>query len=146
MGMVMSQTGLAQFDSTIQATNVWLRDLMEELGWDDRARAYHALRAVLHALRDRLGVDEVAGLAAQMPMLLRGCFYEGWHPAGKPLREHHKGEFLAEVSAALRATPGGDPARVVRAVFRTMAHHVSSGEIESIKHVLPGDIRILWSS
>ena len=52
----MSQTGLRVFDTTLQTTNHWLHELMAELGWDDRHRAYQALRAVLHALRDHLTV------------------------------------------------------------------------------------------
>jgi hypothetical protein len=32
----MSLTGLAQFDSTIQTTNTWLKELMERMGWHDR--------------------------------------------------------------------------------------------------------------
>jgi uncharacterized protein (DUF2267 family) len=68
----MTQTGLTPFDSTLQTTNVWLNDVQEQLGWgDDHRRAYHALRAVLHALRDRLPVDHAAALAAQLPMLVR---------------------------------------------------------------------------
>lgn len=45
---------------------------MEELDWQDRHAAYLALRATLHALRDRLTVEEVAELGAQLPMLIRG--------------------------------------------------------------------------
>jgi uncharacterized protein (DUF2267 family) len=79
----MSLTGLAAFDSSIHLTNGWLKELSEILQWrEDRGRAYLALRAVLHALRDRLTVSEVADLAAQLPMVVRGFFYEGWHPAG----------------------------------------------------------------
>lgn len=62
----MSSTGLAPFDSTINTTNVWLHDKMDRMGWDDRHRAYHALRAVLHALRDHLSVDETAALGAHL--------------------------------------------------------------------------------
>ena len=70
----MSQTGLSAFDSTIHTTNVWLQEVMERLGWQDRHRAYLALRAVLHALRDRLTVEEVAPSGAQLPMLMRGFY------------------------------------------------------------------------
>jgi uncharacterized protein (DUF2267 family) len=140
----MSQSSLAPFDSTIQTTNIWLRDIAERLGWQDSHRAYHALRAVLHALRDRLVVEQAAALAAQLPMLIRGFYYEGWHPHGKPVKERHKEEFLAHVAAAFRDDPEIDPEQVARAVFQVLSKHVSAGEIEGVKRSLPAEIRSLW--
>jgi uncharacterized protein (DUF2267 family) len=140
----MSQTDLTQFDSTLQTTHVWLNDIQERLGWEEPYRAYHALRAVLHALRDRLPVEQVAALAAQLPMLVRGFYYEGWHPHGKPVKERHKEEFLAHIAAAFRDDPDVDPEQVTRAVFRVLAKHVSAGEVESVKNCLPGELRSLW--
>jgi len=96
----MSYTGIRAFDSTIQTTNVWLNDLADRLGWQDKQRAYHALTAVLHALRDRLPVDQAVALGAQLPMLVRGFYYEGWHPADKPIKERKKEEFLVHPTNA----------------------------------------------
>jgi uncharacterized protein (DUF2267 family) len=96
----MSATGLEVFDTTIQTTNRWLKEIMETTG-PDRRRAYHVLTAVLHALRDRLTVDEVAHLGAQLPVLVRGRYYDQWHPAGKPERLRHKDEFLTAVAEEL---------------------------------------------
>lgn len=141
----MSQTSLTAFDSTIHTTNIWLNELMEEMGWNDRHRAYRGLRSVLHALRDRLSVDEVACLGAQLPMLVRGFYYEGWHPSGKPLRERKKEEFLAHVAADFRNEPEIDPESVARAVFRVMARHVTPGEIANVRKLLPNEIRALWT-
>jgi uncharacterized protein (DUF2267 family) len=141
----MSQTGVTAFDSTIQTTNVWLLDILERLGWQNRHRAYHALRAVLHALRDRLPVDQAAALAAQLPMLIRGFYYEGWHPHGKPVKQRHKEDFLAHIAEAFRDDPDVDPEEVVQAVFGVLSKHVSSGEIEGVKRSLPTEIRSLWS-
>lgn len=90
----MSATGLDVFDTTIQKTNNWLNELMELAGLQQRQGAYLALRATLHALRDRLPVDEVAQLGAQLPMLVRGFYYEGWDPTPKPVRARHKEEFV----------------------------------------------------
>ena len=141
----MSQTGLAQFDSTLQTTNTWLKELMDKMGWEDRHRAYHALRAVLHALRDRLTVDEVITLGAQLPMLVRGFYYEGWHAGDKPLKERRKEAFLAHIAESFRDNPDIDPEEVARAVFQVLAEHLTSGEIEGVKHCLPTDLRSLWS-
>ena len=140
----MSQTGLRAFESTLQTTNVWLNDILDQLGWQDQQRAYHALRAVLHALRDRLPVDQAAALAAQLPMLVRGFYYEGWHPHGKPVRERHKADFLAHIAAAYPNSFDVEIEEVTRAVFHVLSKHVSSGEIESVKRSLPTEIRSLW--
>jgi uncharacterized protein (DUF2267 family) len=140
----MGATGLDVFDTTLQKTNSWLNDLMELLGWQDRHKAYLALRATLHALRDRLSVEEVAQLGAQLPMLIRGFYYEGWDPTGKPLRERHKEEFLARIERQFRGDDRIDPEPVARAVFTVLAHRVSAGEIEDVKHVLPDELRDLW--
>jgi len=140
----VSQIGLKPFDSTIQTTNIWLNDILERLGWQESYRAYHALRAVLHALRDRLTVEQAAALAAQLPMLVRGFYYEGWHPHGKPVKERHKEEFLAHIADAFRDDPDVDPEQVTRAVFQVLAKHVTVGEIESVKQSLPTELRSLW--
>lgn len=54
----MSMAGLDVFDRTLEKSNNWLKDIMYELGWEDRHRAYLALRATLPSLRDRLSVEE----------------------------------------------------------------------------------------
>jgi uncharacterized protein (DUF2267 family) len=141
----MSQTGLSAFDSTIQTTNVWLNEITERMGWrEDKHRGYHTLRAVLHALRDQLPVEHVAALGAQLPLLVRGIYYDGWHPAGKPLKERSEVEFLARVATAYGKVLDADPDRIAWAVLGTVAKHVTAGETESIKGILPAEIRALW--
>lgn len=140
----MSMTGLPAFDSTLHITNTWLKQLGEELGGADRHRAYQAMRAVLHALRDRLTVDEVATLGAQLPMLVRGIYYEGWHPANKPLKARTRDAFLAHVIDCLGGVRDGDPETVTRAVFGLLGQHVSAGEIGGIRHALPRELDDLW--
>jgi len=94
-------TGLDTFDRTVQESNLWLKDVMERLNTHDRHHAYSTLRAVLHALRDRIGPENAAHLGAQLPMLLRGLFYEGWDPTGKPTKERHENAFLAHIAREL---------------------------------------------
>lgn len=141
----MSSTGLRAFDTTVEKTHIWLKELLEDMGWgEDRQRAYMILRAVLHALRDRLTVDEAAHLGAQLPMLVRGFYYEGWSPSGKPLRQRSKEEFLGSVREGLTADPSLDAEQVTRAVFRLLDRRITGGEISDVRQAMPGDIQALW--
>jgi uncharacterized protein (DUF2267 family) len=139
----MSTTGVEAFDTTLQKTHVWLNGIMAELGWEDRQKAYLALRATLHALRDRLIPEEAVHLGAQLPMLIRGFYYEGWHPSGKPLKEHRE-QFLSHLNESFRNDPGVNAEQVSRAVFRVLAGSISSGEIADVKGLLPKDLEALW--
>jgi uncharacterized protein (DUF2267 family) len=140
----MSATGLEVFDTTVHRTNSWLKELMGELGAQDRHRAYQALRATLHALRDRLTVEEAAHLGAQLPMLVRGFYYEGWDPAGKPIKARSRDEFLVLVAEQLPDNQPFDPEQAVTAVLAVLERRVSEGEIKDIKQTLPAEVRELW--
>ena len=140
----MSVTALDVFDTTLQKTHRWLKELMQVLDWQDRHKAYLALRATLHALRDRLTVEEVAQLGAQLPMLIRGFYYETWDPTGKPEKVRKTEEILARIEQQFRGDDRIDPEQVARAVFTVLANRVTEGEIEDVKDVLPSEIKTLW--
>jgi uncharacterized protein (DUF2267 family) len=140
----MSTTGLDVFDTTLQKTHSFLDDLMESLDWFDKHKAYRAARVTLHALRDRLTVAEVAHLGAQLPMLLRGIYYEGWRPGADPVKVRHKEQFLAHIGEQFPGDPEADPERIARAVFLVLESRVAAGEIQDVKHVLPAELRTLW--
>ncbi len=83
--------------------------------------------------------------APPSPLLIRGLYYEGWNPSGKPVKERQKEEFLGHIVAALRESPDLDPEDIAWGVFRILKKHVSVGEIGDVKQVLPAEIRALWS-
>jgi uncharacterized protein (DUF2267 family) len=140
----MTMTGLEVFDTTLQKTHIWLNEITAELHWEDRFRGYKALRAGLHALRDRLTVEEAAHLGAQLPMLIRGFYYEGWTPNGKPNKIRSKDEFLAPIREQFRGDAEIDPERIARAVFKVLARRVTEGEIEDVKSLFPKELAALW--
>jgi uncharacterized protein (DUF2267 family) len=135
---------VAALDKTLEKTNAWLADLEATLGWHDRQRSYSALRGVLHAIRDRLPPQEAVDLAAQMPMLVRGLFFEGWRLAGKPRRYRHKAEFLAQLAKEAPWLPPGDQEQVVTAVFELLSSELGGGETEQVRASLPAELRELW--
>lgn len=140
----MSATGLDTFDRTIHETNHWLRIVMTELKTDNRHHAYIALRASLHALRDRIGPENAVHFAAQLPILLRGVFYEGWRPSETPTRERRLDDFLAYVELMLDPKTGIEPAEALRASFVAIAESISFTEVLKVVNILPRDLRILW--
>lgn len=97
----MNDTQVPTLDHTIQQTNVWLKTLAESLHLDERHYAYSALRSVLHVLRDRLTPEQAVHLGAQLPILVRGIYYEGWRLSGRPADERQPSEFATLVEAQL---------------------------------------------
>jgi uncharacterized protein (DUF2267 family) len=128
------------FEKINQQAIVWVDQMMVELGTSDAQKALHALRAGLQALRDRLSVEEAAQLAAQMPLLIRGMFFEGWHPHGKPLKIRHEAEFLALVRTYYAPREDAPAADIVTALFRVLSRHISAGEITDVVLSLPKDL------
>src|SRR5512144_404204 len=92
-------TDVVMVERSAESMRLWLNDLAAELGRPgDQQYAYRVLRGFLHTLRDRLPVNETAQLAAQLPELLRGVYYEGWRPSATPQGYHDLDEFLTRVA------------------------------------------------
>lgn len=142
----MNSTGIEVLDRTVQKTNLWMKELMQELNTRDKHFAYLSFQSVLHALRDRMPQEEAVHLASQMPLLLAGVFMDGWKLRPKPGRFKRE-EFLRRVSTGFGPVSGSiDPERVTRAVFLILERKVTAGEIEDIIYLLPRDLRSLWPS
>ena len=142
----MTTTTLPVFQNTLRKTDEWLREIMNLLDWGDQKHAYKALRAVLHTLRDRLTVEEASDLAAQLPMLIRGLYYEGWNPSGKPNRIRTVDEFVGKVNENFPISDfADDPEEITRAVLKVIASFVSTGEIQDVIATMPAELRDLWN-
>ena len=137
-------TGLDTFDRTVQESNLWLKDVMERLNTYDRHHAYSTLRAVIHALRDRIGPENAAHLGAQLPMLLRGLFYEGWDPTGKPTKERHENAFLAHIARELPRATNREIEAGACAVLDVLSKHIDRGAAIKLASILPLDLRRFW--
>lgn len=139
---MVTTTGVKTFDTSLETTREWLREVQEQMGLDDEQRAFRVVRAVLHTLRDRLTVEETAQFAAQLPMLLQGVYYHEWTPRGKPIKIRNRQEFLDKVSE--RMMREHDPEEACRVVFSVLERQMPGGEIEDVKSILPESIRDLW--
>lgn len=139
----MSITGIKTLEHAPQVFAEWLNELCDDLGWQ-KPRAYLLLCETLHTVRDFLTPDEAADLAAQLPVLVRGVFYDGWNPSRTPAKPRNKAELLARVAGRFRKEPLEDPERAVAAVFDLLRRHVSWGEFDQVRHAMRKPIQELW--
>jgi len=139
----MSATGLDVFDKTLQATHTWLDQISTQIG-PDRQLAWRVLGAVLRALRDRLPIGLAAHLGAQLPLLVRGLYYDQWRPSEEPRQMRSRDEFLAQVADGLSDIRPVNVAKATHAVFVVLDHYVDPGQVKKVRDALPHEIRELW--
>lgn len=139
----MSSTGLDVFDRTLQTTHIWLDEIAETLGCT-RPDAWHVLGAVLRPLRDRLQLGLSAHLSAELPLLVRGAYFDQWRPSEQGLKRRSLAEFLEGVSDGLSDRRPISSIDATGAVFGVLDRHLDPGQVEKVRHALPEGIRHLW--
>jgi uncharacterized protein (DUF2267 family) len=133
----------ATLSHAVQQTQEWLKQLRDNGDLADESEALSLLRAVLHQLRDRLTPEEAVDLAAQLPLIVRGVYFEGWRPGRTPEKVRSKTEFLAGVTIKLRPRRIAVE-RAVRDVLTLLAHHCDPGEIADVIAQMPAELKDLW--
>ncbi|RKR06656.1 uncharacterized protein (DUF2267 family) [Kushneria sinocarnis] len=139
----MSQNRPDVLSRSVQETDIRLQDLKNELELESPEQAYGALRAVMHALRDRITVDMAANLSSQLPVMLTGIFFDGWKPADTPQKYNTAEEFLERVRSNAVGHSELDVDQATRGVFRLLEQKLDQGQINRVTDQLPDDIQAL---
>lgn len=134
---------LDTFERTLQKSHEWITDLMEKLDFVDYHQSYHALRTVLHVLRDHLPLNETAHLGAQLPMLIRGMYYDSWAPRKKPQVARSEAEFLDAVAKYYPLDMDADLKQIIREVFSLVQENISEGEVNDLLSNFKPQVRAL---
>jgi uncharacterized protein (DUF2267 family) len=142
----MPNNPVSTFETSLDKTNLILKDIEQEYGWskEQRNQSYLALRTVLHLLRDRLPVEESVQLSAQLPMLVRGMYFDGWDPTIVPVKLNRE-DFLFEVRRNFTFDVEGGTERLVRTVLNALRRHVTEGEWDEVRGSLPKDLARIMS-
>ena len=140
----MKVTGITTLDHAPQVVAEWLNVLQHDLGWSNRKRAYKLLRETLHAIRDFLTVSETADLSAQLPLLIRAIFLDGWVPETTPLQPRSVDDFVARVTQAFSQDPLIEPDVAIEAVFSLLRRQISFGEYRQVASAMRKPLRDLW--
>jgi uncharacterized protein (DUF2267 family) len=138
----MSEQGLETIESTTQKTYEWIARIGEALHME-KGDAYKALRAVLQTVRDRLPLDLAVHFGAQLPMLIRGLYYEGWEPSKVPIKMSRQ-EFLDAIQEKIVARRVVDPLATAQSVLSVAARYVGVGEMTKVMHSFPNDMQSLF--
>jgi uncharacterized protein (DUF2267 family) len=139
----MSATGLDVFDKTLQTTNIWLNEIIDTIG-PDRKLAWKVLGAVLHKVRDCVPVELAAHLGAELPLIVRGVYYDQFEPARQPVKCRNFQEFMDDVGERLSDARPVNVRDAIHAVFVTLSRHIPAGQIAKIQQALPKEIRTSW--
>ncbi|MCX5064733.1 DUF2267 domain-containing protein [Micromonospora lupini] len=137
----MADAMISAFESSLDKTNLILKDIEAAYGWpkERRNQSYAALRTVLHLLRDRLAVNESVEFAQQLPVLVRGIYFDGWNPSDVPIKLN-RDDFLYEVRQGFPYDAEGGAERVTQVVLDTLRRHVTQGEWQDVKATMPKDL------
>jgi uncharacterized protein (DUF2267 family) len=138
----MGAANLDVFEKTLQTTNIWLDEISAVVVVDRRV-AWKVLSVVLHKLRDRLPAALSAHLSAELPLLVRGVYYDQFEPDKPPMRWDYD-EFVSEVSKWLSDTRPVDPDLAIQAVFTVLSRHLPRGQIRKVQNALPEGLRSVW--
>jgi uncharacterized protein (DUF2267 family) len=140
----MTRSSTPTIDHAEEVAHDWINELGDYLDWSNDARTHHLLRTVLHAIRDFLAVDEAADLAAQLPVLIRGIYYDGWDPSSTPERPHTAEAFMNRIKAAFARDPLDNPEAAIACVIKLLNRHVTSGEMSQVRQSMRKDLHFLF--
>lgn len=132
------------FERTVHEAHDWVNELSGRLGWTSERDVLRLLRTVLCNIRDHLPVNEMAQFSAQLPIMLRGMYFEGWQPKKTPVRERHAADFIAAIEGEVADVLDYSGIQDIKAVFNVINARISRGEVEDVRANLPVELKDIW--
>jgi len=142
----MTAQGLDVIDHSVHLAHEWINELAGRLDWSSKRSALRLMRVTLHHIRDHLQVDELAQFSAQLPVFIRGFFFEGWVPKRTPIKERRCADFVAFIDSQMDDSEEYRGLEDIKCVFDLLNARLSRGEIEDIRASLPEDLRLLCAA
>lgn len=132
------------FDRTVHEAHDWVNELSARLGWTSERDALRLLRTVLCKIRDHLPVNEMAQFSAQLPIMLRGMYFEGWQPKNTPIHQRDIAEFIKAVEDQVGDVLDYRGETDIKAVFDVINARISEGEVADVRANLPRALQDMW--
>ncbi len=135
----------ARFEGYVEKSWEWVREVAADLSIPEE-KAQRIIRVVLHALRAKISTQESFHLISQLPMIWKGIYVDGWKINEQKERMHGMEEYLDEIRKVDKQMAAYDfgndqqARKMIFAVWKLLANHVSPQEITQICNCLPNEI------
>jgi uncharacterized protein (DUF2267 family) len=130
---------------SLEHTYEWVKIFMQDYSFSNENKAFVVLRATLKALRDRLPLNEVVHLGSQLPVVLRGFYYEGWNPSLEVNKIKNEIEFINLVRFHLNGHDDIDLDEAVPVAIKLIFDMIDQGEAEEVKANFPAELKDYFS-
>ncbi len=132
------------FEKHCNEANSWLIDIADNLDHPGRTDwAYGCLKAVLHTIRDRTTLEEVFHFSAQLPVMIRGIYFEGYKPSGKP-EKLNANKFMLKIKKEMGERTVVTAEEGFRVVLELLYKKTSEGEMDDLRGLMPKGIQQIW--
>ena len=141
-------TNILALDRAINHTVEWVDDIQDGMGWESKDKTYQATKAVLQSIRDRLPIEEVVHLSANLPLIMKGMMMDGYSLKNKPERIRDIEGFLEYVQANYDASMRDiiNPEDAVITVVNVLNSHMGGGEMRKVAANMPQQLRRLFKA
>lgn len=133
------------FEEYASEGNRIIHEVAFELG-TDRNRAARVLRAVLHAVRDRIPPDDAIEFAQGLPMALKGIYIDRYDISKTPVRIRTREKFIdfiyskSGITAPIDFPDRESVVEGLHAVFIVLESNMDYGQVHQIKRMMNIDI------
>ncbi len=136
----------SDLDHVKTESDAWLAAVAEHLSFEDRRDAYTALRAALHALRDRLSPEQAMHLSAQLPTAIRSVYFDGRHLSPPTRDDRCVQDFCGHIGEELPPNFPLDAKNIAKGVFDVLLEQLDRDEVANLLAALPAPLQALWAS
>ena len=138
------------FDDYAREGKEFMHRLAADLGHPDREdQAGILLRAVMHALRDRISIAENMHIISQLPMFLKGLYVDQWSYSEDVDRIRSAEDFARRVESyqedlgETRFDWNAPTSELITKVLAELERYLTEGEVNDIRSELPEEIAAL---
>ncbi|PRY11343.1 uncharacterized protein (DUF2267 family) [Pontibacter ummariensis] len=140
------------FDKFSQEANEYIKHLAENMGHPgEEEKTLIVVRAVLHALRDRITISESFHVLSQLPMILRGIYVDQWQYREEPLKIENLEAFkevVKQEQAKYGETEfdwGQHTEDLISMVLTSLGtRYLTEGQLQHIATQMPKDLQPLF--